>query len=114
MMQELGATKLKADFEIGLVINMIKEASTFPSRMVGKIEPSMIDDKENRVYRKPMGVVGVISPFNFPFFLSIKSVAPALGAGNGVVLKPHEDTSITGGTRSEEHTSELQSRFDLV
>src|SRR5699024_8690342 len=44
MMQELGATKLKADFEIGLVINMIKEASTFPSRMVGKIEPSMIDD----------------------------------------------------------------------
>lgn len=98
MMQELGATKLKADFEIGLVINMIKEASTFPSRMVGKIEPSMIDDKENRVYRKPMGVVGVISPFNFPFFLSIKSVAPALGAGNGVVLKPHEDTSITGGT----------------
>jgi vanillin dehydrogenase len=40
----------------------------------------------------------VISPFNFPFFLSMKSVAPALAAGNGVVLKPHEDTPITGGT----------------
>jgi acyl-CoA reductase-like NAD-dependent aldehyde dehydrogenase len=42
--------------------------------------------------------VGVISPFNFPFNLSMRSVAPALGAGNGVVLKPHDDTPIVGGT----------------
>lgn len=98
IMEELGATRLKADFEIGLVMNMIKEASTFPARMVGKIQPSATDEnKENRVYRKPVGVVGVLSPFNFPFFLSMKSVAPALAAGNGVVLKPHEDTAITGG-----------------
>jgi aldehyde dehydrogenase (NAD+) len=46
----------------------------------------------------PVGVVGVISPSNFPFFLSMKSVAPALGAGNGVVLKPNEQTPIMGGT----------------
>src|SRR5699024_3665592 len=59
---------------------------------------SPTDGKENRVYRVPMGVIGVISPFNFPFFLSMKSVAPALAAGNGVVLKPHEHTIITGGT----------------
>src|SRR5699024_7221584 len=95
---EIGGTRLKAEFEIGLVTNMIKEAATFPFRMTGKIAPSLIDDKENRIYRIPVGVVGVISPFNFPFFLSVKSVAPALGAGNGVVLKPHEHTSITGGT----------------
>ena len=95
---EIGGTRLKAEFEIGLVTNMIKEAATFPFRMTGKIAPSLIDDKENRIYRVPVGVVGVISPFNFPFFLSVKSVAPALGAGNGVVLKPHEHTSITGGT----------------
>ena len=66
--------------------------------MEGKILPSTEDGKENRLYRIPAGVVGVISPFNFPFFLSMKSVAPALGAGNGVVLKPHEDSPITGGT----------------
>ncbi len=66
--------------------------------MEGKILPSTIDGKENRLYRVPAGVVGVISPFNFPFFLSMKSVAPALGAGNGVVLKPHEETPICGGT----------------
>ncbi|WP_028559598.1 aldehyde dehydrogenase family protein [Paenibacillus pinihumi] len=98
IVQELGGTRLKAAFEIGLVKNMIKEAATFPLRMEGKILPSTEDGKENRLYRIPAGVVGVISPFNFPFFLSIKSVAPALGAGNGVVLKPHEDSPITGGT----------------
>jgi aldehyde dehydrogenase (NAD+) len=98
IIDELGGTRLKAHFEIGLVIDMLKEAATFPLRMEGRIMPSPIDDKENRLYREPVGVVGVISPFNFPFFLGMKSVAPALGAGNGVVLKPHEDTPITGGT----------------
>ncbi|MGC8231021.1 aldehyde dehydrogenase family protein [Pseudobacillus badius] len=95
---ELGGTRLKAAFEIGLVKNIIKEAATFPLRMEGRILPSTEDGKENRLYRIPAGVVGVISPFNFPFFLSVKSVAPALGAGNGVVLKPHEDSPVTGGT----------------
>lgn len=98
IIDELGATRLKAAFEIGLVKNMIKESATFPLRMEGKILPSIEDNKENRLYRIPAGVVGVISPFNFPFFLSMKSVAPALGAGNGVVLKPHEETPVTGGT----------------
>jgi aldehyde dehydrogenase (NAD+) len=42
--------------------------------------------------------VGVISPFNFPFLLSLKSVAPALALGNGVVLKPHQNTPICGGS----------------
>jgi vanillin dehydrogenase len=98
IIEELGGTALKAFFEIGLVKNIIKEASTYPLRMKGEIFPSPVDGKENRLYRIPVGVVGVISPFNFPFFLSMRSVAPALGAGNGVVLKPHDDTPITGGT----------------
>ena len=98
IIQELGGTRLKAFFEIGLVKNIIKEASTYPLRMTGEILPSVMDGKENRLYRIPVGVVGVISPFNFPFFLSMRSVATAIGAGNGVVLKPHDDTVITGGT----------------
>jgi aldehyde dehydrogenase (NAD+) len=98
ILEELGGTALKAAFETGLVIDIIKEAATFPLRMEGKILPSPIDGRENYLYREPVGVVGVISPFNFPFFLSMKGVAPALGAGNAVVLKPHEDTLVTGGT----------------
>jgi vanillin dehydrogenase len=98
IIDELGGTRLKAFIEIMLTKTFIKEASTYPLRMTGEILPSMIDGKENRLYRIPAGVVGVISPFNFPFNLSMRSVAPALGAGNGVVLKPHDDTPIMGGT----------------
>src|SRR5215831_13316463 len=98
IIEELGGTGLKAFIEIMLVKSSLKEASTYPLRMKGEILPSTIPGKENRLYRVPVGIVGVISPFNFPFILSMRSVAPALGAGNGVVLKPHDDTPITGGT----------------
>lgn len=98
IIEELGGTQLKAMIEIFLVKTFIKEASTYPLRMTGEILPSTVDGKENRLYRVPAGVVGVISPFNFPFNLSMRSVAPALGTGNGVVLKPHDDAPITGGT----------------
>ena len=98
IIEELGGTHLKAFIEILLAKSSLKEASTYPLRMKGEILPSTIEGKENRLYRVPVGVVGVISPFNFPFILSMRSVAAALGAGNGVVLKPHDDSAITGGT----------------
>lgn len=47
--------------------------------------------------RVPLGVVGVITPAYFPFLLSMRSVAPALAAGNAVVLKPAVQTPISGG-----------------
>ncbi|MGW6735140.1 aldehyde dehydrogenase family protein [Streptomyces sp. NPDC055013] len=95
---ELGGTRLKAAFELHLAKEFLREAVHLSLRPEGKIIPSPIDGKENRVYRVPVGVVGVISPFNFPFLLSIKSVAPALALGNGVVLKPHQNTPICGGS----------------
>ena len=45
--------------------------------------------------REPIGVVGAISPFNFPLILSTSKIAPALAAGNTVVHKPAEDTPLT-------------------
>ncbi|MEO6468420.1 MAG: aldehyde dehydrogenase family protein, partial [Acidimicrobiia bacterium] len=45
-----------------------------------------------RVVREPIGVVGVITPWNFPFMLNLSKVIPALAAGNTVVLKPAPDT----------------------
>ena len=59
--------------------------------------PSIIPGKENRLTRLPLGVVGVISPWNFPFHLTMRSVVSALATGNGVVLKPATLTYITGG-----------------
>ena len=47
--------------------------------------------------RLPVGVVGVIAPFNFPLILAIRSVAPALALGNAVVLKPDPRTAVCGG-----------------
>lgn len=95
---ELGGTRVKAGFELHLAKEFLREAIHLSLRPEGRIIPSPLDGKENRVYRIPVGVVGVISPFNFPFLLSLKSVAPALALGNGVVLKPHQNTPITGGT----------------
>ncbi|MEU8787783.1 aldehyde dehydrogenase family protein [Streptomyces sp. NPDC048643] len=95
---ELGGTRLKAAFELHLVREFLRESVQLALRPEGKIIPSPVDGKENRLYRVPVGVVGVISPFNFPFLLSIKSVAPALALGNGVVLKPHQNTPIVGGS----------------
>ncbi|MFI1711042.1 aldehyde dehydrogenase family protein [Streptomyces griseoruber] len=95
---ELGGTRLKAAFELHLVKEFLRESVNLALRPEGKIIPSPVDGKENRLYRVPVGVVGVISPFNFPFLLSVKSVAPALAVGNAVVLKPHQNTPIVGGT----------------
>ncbi|CAL9497676.1 aldehyde dehydrogenase family protein [Streptomyces sp. enrichment culture] len=95
---ELGGTRVKAAFELHLAKEFLRESVHLALRPEGKILPSPVDGKENRVYRVPVGVVGVISPFNFPFLLSLKSVAPALALGNGVVLKPHQNTPIAGGT----------------
>ncbi|MEU2929312.1 aldehyde dehydrogenase family protein [Streptomyces sp. NPDC007251] len=95
---ELGGTRVKAGFELHLAKEFLRESVNLALRPEGRILPSPADGKENRVYRVPVGVVGVISPFNFPFLLSIKSVAPALALGNAVVLKPHQNTPIAGGT----------------
>ncbi|WP_328938266.1 aldehyde dehydrogenase family protein [Streptomyces tauricus] len=95
---ELGGTRLKAGFELHLAKEFLRESVNLALRPEGKIIPSPGDTKENRLYIVPVGVVGVISPFNFPFLLSLKSVAPALALGNGVVLKPHQNTPIVGGS----------------
>ncbi|MGA5132550.1 aldehyde dehydrogenase family protein [Streptomyces olivoreticuli] len=94
---ECGGTAVKVAFELHLVREFLREALHLALRAEGRILPSPDDTKENRLYRLPVGVVGVISPFNFPFLLSIKSVAPALALGNAAVLKPHQNTPICGG-----------------
>ncbi|GAA2310387.1 aldehyde dehydrogenase family protein [Streptomyces violaceusniger] len=94
---ECGGTHVKAGFELHLAKEFLREAIQLALRPEGRILPSPVDGKENRLYRLPVGVVGVISPFNFPFLLSLKSVAPALALGNAVVLKPHQNTPVCGG-----------------
>ncbi|OHU19181.1 aldehyde dehydrogenase [Mycobacteroides franklinii] len=96
--EEVGGTAVKAAIELDLTVDALKAAAALPLQVEGRIIASPLPDVENLLYRKPVGVVAVISPFNLPLFLSIKSVAPALAVGNSVVLKPHEQTPVVGGT----------------
>jgi acyl-CoA reductase-like NAD-dependent aldehyde dehydrogenase len=95
---EVGSPYLKAVIEVQQVHDALVEASSFPTRMHGRILASSTDGKESYIYRKPIGVVSVISPWNFPLYLSMRTVAPALGTGNTVVLKPASQSLVTGGT----------------
>jgi aldehyde dehydrogenase (NAD+) len=98
LVAEVGAIRPRAEWEWLAVRAVMLESASYPTRSAGRILPAaLIDGKENRVYRRPLGVVTVISPWNFPMQLSARSVAPALALGNAVVLKPASDTPVTGG-----------------
>ena len=98
LIRESGSTRLKASIELGAAQGITAEAKTFPLRVNGEILPTSVPGQQSRVYRKALGVVGVISPWNFPFHLSMRSVITAVALGNTVVLKPASDTPVTGGT----------------
>lgn len=97
IVEEAGGTILKANIEVQLALDGMREAKTYPKRMEPKKEVSPLPNKENWVYQFPIGVVSVISPFNFPLHLSMRSVAPAIASGNAVVLKPDLQTACIGG-----------------
>lgn len=97
LIRESGSTRLKARIEFMTACAVLREAAHVPYAAQSRILPADVPGKECRVYRKPVGVVGIISPWNWPLHLTMRSVAPALAAGNAVVIKPSSDTPITGG-----------------
>ncbi|MCX5398732.1 aldehyde dehydrogenase family protein [Streptomyces sp. NBC_00102] len=97
VVDELGGTLPRARYEIDLGRELLREAIRQAVRPVGGLLPAAVDGKENRVYRRPVGVVSVINAFNFPFVVAMKSVAPALALGNAVVMKPHQNAPVVGG-----------------
>lgn len=97
MIAESGSTVLKAGAEIEADMGLISEVASFPNRSQGSTAESNIPGKRNIIKREPAGVVGVIAPWNFPFHLAMRAVAPAIALGNTVVLKPDEQTPAIGG-----------------
>jgi aldehyde dehydrogenase (NAD+) len=98
LIAEGGSTQVKAHVELAqLAPGMMAEAASFPTRAQGTHANSVIPGRENEVHRDPAGVVGVITPWNFPFHLSMRVLAPAIALGNSVVLKPAPETPIGGG-----------------
>jgi len=98
IIQESGSIPPKAGIEIEHSAGFLRaaaDAATEPQNM----SLSSVDGREatEELIRVPHGVVGVISPFNFPLILSIRAIAAALATGNAVVHKPDPRTPITGG-----------------
>ena len=97
LVHEAGGSMIMGETSVHLASDQAAEAQTLPRRMKGEHAESNIPGKENIVQREPEGVVTVISPWNFPLNLSMRAVAPAIAAGNSVVLKPATNTPIVGG-----------------
>jgi benzaldehyde dehydrogenase (NAD) len=97
LVREGGAVPGKAAFEVSLVLAELWEAAALPTQPWGHLLPTSEPGRESIARRVPLGVVGVISPWNFPQILSVRAVAPALALGNAVILKPDVQTPVSGG-----------------
>jgi benzaldehyde dehydrogenase (NAD) len=96
IVRETGSIPPKAMVEVKVATGELHQAAAMVLQPRGLLLPSD-KDVTSIARRVPHGVVGVISPFNFPLILSIRAVAPALACGNAVVLKPDLQTPGTGG-----------------
>src|SRR4029079_1421398 len=79
--------------EIGMVAETFRYYAAAPERLLGDTIP--VSGGVYMNFREPLGVVGLIVPWNFPLVIASWKVAPALAAGNTVVLKPAELTPLT-------------------
>lgn len=96
--EESGSTYVKGKVEVGLTIACIQEAFKYVDSLGGRELPEVLPGKVNKAYRKPLGVISSISPFNFSLYLSMRTIVPALMLGNSVVHKGDIQTALTGGT----------------
>jgi benzaldehyde dehydrogenase (NAD) len=94
--RETGGIIPKGQHEVRESVVLCRLAAAMPMQSQGEVLPSA-PGCLSIARRVPHGVVGIISPFNFPLILSLRSVAPALALGNAVVLKPDVRTPASGG-----------------
>ena len=96
MSHEMGKVKAEAGGDVQEAIDMSLYMAGEGRRLHGQTTPSELRDKFNMSVRMPIGVVGVITPWNFPIAIPSWKIAPALVCGNTVVFKPATDTPLLG------------------
>jgi len=79
--------------EMGMVVDTFRYYAGAPERLLGQTIP--VAGGVDMTFREPLGVVGLIVPWNFPLVIAAWKVAPALAAGNTIVLKPAALTPLT-------------------
>ena len=97
MVRETGSIPPKIGVEIANSVNQIHHAAGLVTQPLAYVLPSPQPDRTSVAHRIPVGVVGVITPWNFPIVLALRSVAPALAVGNAVILKSDPNTPVVGG-----------------
>jgi benzaldehyde dehydrogenase (NAD) len=97
IMRETGCIGGKADYEIGAAVSELTEAAALASRATGEVLPTGHAGRFSLSERLPVGLVGVITPWNFPLVLGMRVIAPAIALGNVVLLKPSPETPVSGG-----------------
>ena len=90
---EAGHPVAQARWEAGNVVDLLTYCAAMPERLFGRQIP--VAGGVDITFAEPVGVVGVIVPWNFPLPIAAWGLAPALAAGNAVVLKPAETTPLT-------------------
>ncbi len=97
VIRETGGTVEKAERELRGTSGQLREAAALTSEPFGFELPSARPGQRSIARRCPIGVVGVITPWNVPLVLAMRCVAPALALGNAVVLKSDPNTPVVGG-----------------
>lgn len=94
--RETGATSSLARFQVRQAARCLRLAAALSLQpMTRELESTPV--RASRALRLPMGLVAVITPFNFPLLLALRCVAPALALGNAVIIKPDPATPVSGG-----------------
>ncbi|PDW01531.1 aldehyde dehydrogenase family protein [Candidatus Viridilinea mediisalina] len=93
--REMGKPLFEAGGDIVEAIGMAQFAGSEGRRMHGVTTPSELPNKFQMSMRQPIGVIGMITPWNFPMAIASWKMLPALVCGNTVVIKPGEDASIS-------------------
>jgi alpha-ketoglutaric semialdehyde dehydrogenase len=94
MVREMGKVRAEAGGDVQEAIDMTYYMAGEGRRLFGHTTPSEMPDKAMFSVRHPVGVVGAITPWNFPIAIPSWKIAPALVCGNTVVFKPAEDTPL--------------------
>ncbi len=94
MTREMGKVKAEAGGDVQEAVDITYYMAGEGRRLFGQTTPSELRDKWNMSIRTPIGVVGAITPWNFPVAIPSWKLVPALICGNTVVLKPAEDTPL--------------------
>ncbi|MEA2710692.1 MAG: succinate-semialdehyde dehydrogenase / glutarate-semialdehyde dehydrogenase, partial [Phycisphaerales bacterium] len=92
--QENGKPLSQSRGEVAMSVDHLRWFAEECRRAYGRMIPHQTPGKRNFVIKHPVGVVGAISPWNFPLVLSVRKIAPALAAGCPTILKPASQTPL--------------------